>query len=84
MVSKEELQKKENEKLKEEILRKEERAFIISEKFVKIEDQVKKALSERQTDKALSDLTFGALYLGVSDIHYEVYEYDVKVRFRID
>jgi len=84
MVSKQELQEKQNENLKQEILKKEEKALIFSEKFVKIENQVKKALSERQTDKALSDLTFGALYLGVSDIHYEVYEYDVKVRFRID
>jgi type II secretory ATPase GspE/PulE/Tfp pilus assembly ATPase PilB-like protein len=76
--------KKIDEKLKEKILEQEAKTEIYSTKFSKIEDQVRKALSDRQTDKALSDLTFWALYLGVSDIHYEVYEKDVIIRFRID
>lgn len=72
------------EELKMEILSHEEKSNIFSDKFIKIENQVKTALSERKTDKALSDLTFGALYLWVSDIHYEVYEKNVIIRFRID
>jgi len=50
--------KKIDEKLKEKILEQEAKTEIYSTKFSKIEDQVKKALSDRQTDKALSDLTF--------------------------
>jgi type II secretory ATPase GspE/PulE/Tfp pilus assembly ATPase PilB-like protein len=73
-----------DEKLKEKILENEVKSEIFSDKFSRIEDQVKRALSERKTDKALSDLTFSALYLGVSDIHYEVYENETNVRFRID
>ncbi len=76
--------KKIDEKLKEKIFDSEQKTEIFSSKFSKIETQVKKSLSDRNTDKALSDLTFGALYLWVSDIHYEIYEFDVKVRFRID
>lgn len=76
--------KKIDEKLKEKILDNESKVKIFSDKFSKIENQVKKALSNRQTDKALSDLTFGALYLWVSDIHYEIYENEVIIRFRID
>jgi hypothetical protein len=50
--------KKIDEKLKEKILEQEAKTEIYSTKFSKIEDQVRKALSDRQTDKALSDLTF--------------------------
>ena len=84
MPIKAEIQEKINEKLKEKILEKEPKTKIFSDKFSKIEEQVKKALSERQTDKALYDLTIWALYLWVSDIHYEVYEDDIILRFRID
>ena len=84
MPIKPETQEKINEKLKEKILNSEIKTKIFSDKFLKIEQQVKKALSDRQTDKALYDLTIWALYLWVSDIHYEVYEKNIVVRFRID
>jgi len=45
------------EKLKEKILESEVKSDIFSNKFVKIEQQVKKAIADRQTDKALYDLT---------------------------
>ncbi len=73
-----------NKKLKEKILESEVKSDIFSNKFIKIEKQVKKALTDRQTDKALYDLTIWALYLGASDIHFEVYEKDIIIRFRID
>jgi len=73
-----------NEKLKEKILDKVVEKKIYSEKFKKIEEQVKKSLKERQTDKSLEDLTLWALYMWVSDIHYEAYEDEILVRFRID
>lgn len=72
------------EKLKEKILNKEEKKDFYSKRFSKIEKKVKDALSSQQTDQALSDLTVWALVLWASDIHYEVYENDVVVRFRID
>ena len=84
MPIKPEIQEKINNKLKEKILASEVKTNIFSDKFIKIEEQVKKALADRQTDKALYDLTIGALYLWVSDIHYEVFEKEVFVRFRID
>ena len=84
MPIKPEIQEKINQKLKEKILESEVKTDIFSDKFIKIEEQVKKAITDRQTDKALYDLTIWALYLGVSDIHYEVYEKEVIVRFRID
>ena len=84
MPIKPETQKIINEKLKEKILKSEVKSQIFSDKFVKIEEQVKKAILDRKTDKALYDMTIWALYLGVSDIHYEVYEEEVFVRFRID
>jgi type IV pilus assembly protein PilB len=46
--------------------------------------QIKQNLKERKTDDALYNLTLGALYLWVSDIHYEVFEKAIEVRFRID
>ena len=84
MPIKAEIQEKINEKLKVKILENEPKTKIFSDKFWLIEEQVKKALSERKTDKALYDLTIWALYLWVSDIHYEVYEDSIIVRFRID
>ncbi len=84
MPIKPEIQKIIADKLKEKILKSEVKTKIFSDKFTKIEDQVKKALSDRKTDKALYDLTIWALYLWASDIHYEVYEDDIIVRFRID
>ncbi len=84
MSTKDIAKKDAQDKLKEDILKTEIKSEIFSDKFSKIEKQVKKSLIERKTDQALSDLTFWALYLGVSDIHYEAYEKHVVVRFRID
>ena len=72
------------EALKQSILKNEEKKEIYSSKFTKIEDQVKKSLKKQLTDKALVDITIWALFLWSSDIHYEVYEKYIIVRFRID
>lgn len=73
-----------NQKLKEEILKEEEKKRYYSNKFKKIEEKVIKSLFERKTDEALYDLTVWALVLWSSDVHYEVFESKVVVRFRID
>jgi len=73
-----------NEKLKEKILQQEKQKNFSNVKFKKIEDQVKASLKRRETDSALYDLSLWALVLGASDIHYEVFESEVEVRFRID
>jgi molybdopterin biosynthesis enzyme MoaB len=57
MPIKPETKKKIREKLKEKILESEVKSDIFSDKFKKIEDQVNKALANRQTDTALYDLT---------------------------
>lgn len=72
------------EVLKKNILKNEEKKGYFSEKFLKIEEQVKKSLKEQSTDKALIDITIWALVLWSSDIHYEVFEKYIIVRFRID
>jgi len=84
MPIKKETKEKIAEKLKEKILEKEDKKKIYLDKFKKIEEQIKSDLKARKTDDALYNLTIWALYLGVSDIHYEVFENDVEVRFRID
>jgi transcriptional regulator NrdR family protein len=66
--------KVDEEKLREEILLKEDKKEYSSAKFQKIEDQVKLKLKEQKTDEALRDITIGALVLNSSDIHYEVSE----------
>lgn len=72
------------EDLKEKILENEEKKEIYSDKFVKIEEKVKESLVRQATDEALKDISVGALILGSSDVHYECYEKEVVVRFRID
>ena len=72
------------EKLKEKILKKEDKKSFSSEKFKKIEEQVKLSLSKQDTDEALKDITIWALVLGSSDIHFDCYETYVVIRFRID
>lgn len=72
------------EKLKKEVLKKEDMREYRSSRFAKIEAQVKEWLSKQSTDNALKDLTIGALVLGASDVHYECYEGYIVVRFRID
>ncbi|MBT3729270.1 hypothetical protein HOF65_05820 [bacterium] len=49
--------KKVSDLLKEEILEKEDKREYFSDKFKKIEDQVKKALIAQKTDDALRDIT---------------------------
>jgi len=84
MPIKKDIQEKINEKLKEKVLEETVERKYSSDKFLKIEEKVKKSLENQKTDDALIDLTTWALVLGASDIHYEVYEHDVLVRFRID
>jgi len=70
--------------LKKQVLEKENKKEYRSERFSKIETQVKDALKRQATDDALRDISIGALVVGSSDIHYEAYEQEVIVRFRID
>lgn len=72
------------EELKKEILSKESKREYHSLKFQKIENQVKDSLKQQKTDDTLRDITIWALVLWSSDIHYEVFEDYVVVRFRID
>ena len=77
-------QENKEEELKEEILSREEKREYSSERFIKIENQVKNSLKLQKTDEALKDVTIWALVLWSSDVHYEVFENFVQVRFRID
>lgn len=80
----EKTQEKNQEDLKENILKNEQQKQYKSEKFKKIEEQVKLNLKNQKTDDALRDITIWALFLWSSDIHYEVFETYIVVRFRID
>ncbi len=73
-----------SEELKQVILEQEPVQEYQSDRFAKIEHQVKDALGRQATQEVLYDITIGALVLGASDIHYEVFEDYVLVRFRID
>jgi type IV pilus assembly protein PilB len=75
---------KKEEELKEQILLSEDKKAYRSERFKKIEDKVKDSLKRQSTDEALKNITVWALVLGSSDIHYEVFERYIVVRFRID
>lgn len=72
------------EELKEAILSNEDKKQYHSNKFQKIEDQVKNSLKAQKTDDALRDITIWALVLWSSDVHYESFDDYVVVRFRID
>jgi type IV pilus assembly protein PilB len=72
------------EDLKNHILSTEEKKEYYSKKFSKIEERVRANLVSQSTDEALKDISIWALIIGSSDIHYEMFEEDVKVRFRID
>ena len=72
------------EALKNTILKNEEKKGYFSDKFTKIEEQVKKSIKSQSTDQALIDITIWALVLWSSDVHYEIYEKYIIVRFRID
>ena len=73
-----------SELLKKELLEKEEKKVYSSDKFKKIEEKVQKSLKAQKTDEALNDITIWALVLWSSDVHYEVFETYVVIRFRID
>lgn len=74
----------EQEELKQKILKTHEEKNYSSDSFIKIKQKVYDDLERQATDDALRDISIWALVLGSSDVHYEVYEFDVKVRFRID
>ena len=82
MASKTKTKKKDD--LKKQILQKEDKKEYFSAKFKKIEEKVLGSLKLQKTDEALKDISIWALVIGSSDIHYEVYENKVSVRFRID
>ena len=73
-----------SELLKKELLEKEDKKVYSSDKFKKIEEKVQKSLKAQKTDEALNDITIWALVLWSSDVHYEVFETYVVIRFRID
>jgi len=73
-----------NEDLKKWILALEKKHTYSSDKFIKIADKVKESIQRQETNDALSNLTIGALILWASDIHYECYESNMFIRFRID
>lgn len=75
---------KKSEELKEKIFASEQKRAYSSERFTKIENQVRESLKKQNTDEALKDITIWALVLWSSDIHYEVYKDSVTIRFRID
>ena len=70
--------------LKQIVLKKDKQKIFHSEKFSQIEQKIKNDLKKQSTDDALKNISIGALVVGSSDIHYEIYEKEVKVRFRID
>jgi type IV pilus assembly protein PilB len=76
--------KSHTEELKIEILAHEEKRAYYSERFEKIRKHVHENLWKQNTDEVLKDITVWALLVGSSDIHYEVYEKEVIIRFRID
>lgn len=73
-----------SEKLKAKILASEEKRGYFSNRFKKIEKQVKSSLEKQNADQALTDITIWALVLWSSDVHYEIYWESVTIRFRID
>ena len=73
-----------SEKLKDKILSDEEKKEYSSYKFDNIEKKVKDCLLKQDWDSALKALTFWALFLWSSDIHYDCYKEKINIRFRID
>lgn len=72
------------EDLKQKILSSENKKEYRSLKFKKIEEHVKLSLKNQKTDDALKDLTLWALVLRSSDIHFEIFDDYIIIRFRID
>ena len=75
---------KDTEELKKTVLEEEKDNQYQSERFEKIEKQVKEWLKNQATDDALRDVSLWAMIVGSSDVHYECFETYVVVRFRID
>ena len=71
-------------KLKEEILEEEEKKEIDPSRFYELENIVLWLLKEQNSEKAINMIFSWALKLGSSDVHFDNYEKDVVVRFRID
>ena len=69
---------------KEMILASEEKKEFSSEIFATISAKIKADIGSAHADTALEDITMGSLNLWSSDIHYEVREDDIIIRFRID
>ena len=84
MTPKSNIKPKKTEVLKDDILAQEEKRNYFSERFELIAKQVQQALKKQNADEALSSMTTGALVLGGSDIHYDMYHDHVSIRFRID
>lgn len=70
--------------LKELILEQEEKKQYKSKKFSDLEKIVKDYLKKQDTDNTLKTITYWAINLWVSDVHYEVWENSTIIRFRID
>lgn len=72
------------DELKELVLGREEKRNYKSEKFSELEKLAKWFLAKQDTDNTLKCITFWALNLWVSDVHYDNFENYTQVRFRID
>ncbi len=75
---------KTQDELKELVLGNVEKRNYKSEKFLELETLVKWFLLKQDTDNTLKCITFWALNLWVSDVHYDNFENYTQVRFRID
>jgi len=87
MISTKDNNKNISEEKKEEIIEnlvKKEKISYHSKTFIKIANEVKEDLKNQKTDDALRNITLWALFLWSSDVHYDCYEKEVFVRFRID
>lgn len=72
------------EELKQIVINQEEKKDYSSEKFLQLEEIVKWFLAKQDTDNTLKAISMWALKLWSSDIHYDNFEEDTVVRFRID
>lgn len=72
------------EELKQIVINQEEKKDYSSEKFKQLEEIVKWFLAKQDTDNTLKAISMWALKLWSSDIHYDNFEQDTVVRFRID
>ena len=72
------------DELKELVLKNEEKKDYKSEKFLELENIVKWFLQKQDTDNTLKSITIWALRLWSSDVHYDNFENNTVVRFRID